>query len=154
MAGRGPAPEPTALKIIKGIRDRRQNKSEPKPKRGRPQCPRWLGGRARTVWRQVVAILSDMGVLTKADGIALARYCDALVRWRDAADEVDQAGITYEAGDLVKPNPALRAYLDLNSMLTRLEQEFGLTPSARTRIQIDASAAIDEFDEFLKVKHG
>jgi len=82
-----------------------------------------------------------MGVLTRIDGNALSRYCRLWARWRKAEAFIDQRGDMYplkdESGKVrcfqQWPQVAIAGKLALQ--LTRLEQEFGMTPSARARIQ-------------------
>ena len=54
----------------------------------------------------------------------MGRYCDALVRWRKAANGQPKCFQQY---------PQVSLHHKLGLMLLRLEQEFGLTPSARAR---------------------
>jgi P27 family predicted phage terminase small subunit len=97
---------------------------------------------ALVVWGQVVTQLGPTRVLTLADGYALGRYCDAFVRWREAADFLDANGSTYiirgadESPKCVMPFPQVAIYSKLASLLSRLEAEFGLTPSSRSRISV------------------
>ena len=81
-------------------------------------------------------------MLTRVDGNALARYCRLWSRWRKVEAFLDQHGEVYplkDEGGRVKylqqwPQVAIAG--KLAHLLTRLEQEFGMTPSARTRIQV------------------
>ena len=65
---------------------------------GRLTCPQWLSVEARAVWRKTVRHLRPFGHLRPCDGLALARYCDAmvlhrrLVAVRDAAPDDVSAG--------------------------------------------------------------
>jgi len=98
-----------------------------------------LNADALKVWNEVVVELSAMGILSKSDGRALGRYCDALVRWRKAAKFIDEHGDMYALKDAngqpkcFQQYPQVSLYHKLGLMLLRLEQEFGLTPSARAR---------------------
>ena len=87
-------------------------------------------------------MLEGMGVLTKADGNALARYCRIWSRWRKAEDFIDEHGLVYPLKDddgnvkCVQQWPQVSIANKLAQQLTRLEGEFGLTPSARARLQL------------------
>jgi P27 family predicted phage terminase small subunit len=95
-----------------------------------------------------------MGVLTKADGNTLSRYCRLWSRWRKAEAFIDQHGEVYplkdDAGNVkcVQQWPQVAIANKLAQQLTRLEQEFGLTPSARARLQLaPAGAAVPDHDK-------
>ena len=138
----GPAPEPTALKLARGNPGKRAlNDREPKPKRGRPRCPDWLDRTGRAKWREVVPQLDAMGVLTKIDGSALARYCHFHSWWRKIDDGITDANDEWRAfGNMMKVAQELR----------RLEQEFGMTPSSRTRIHAEGKEQeVDAFEKFM-----
>ena len=143
MGKRGPRPLPTAVLQARGSRRAKANKLEPEPPAGLPECPDWLSDDAKAVWSQITPILQKMGVLTIADGNALARYCTALAQWREAEMFLQKYGLTYpvkSGNGTVKcffQWPQVAIVQKLSLVLTRLEQEFGLTPSARTRIEID-----------------
>lgn len=144
MGRRGPAPTPTNVLKLRGstLVTKAREESEVKGPHGRPTCPKWLNNEAKAAWRQVVPILEGMGVLTKADGNALARYCRLWARWRKAEDFIDEHGLVYplkdDAGNVkcVQQWPQVSVAHRLALQLTRLEQEFGLTPSARARLQL------------------
>jgi phage terminase small subunit len=84
MGRRGPAPKPTALKLLQGNPGKRAiNGREPKPKTGMPRCPDWLDEEAKACWKRIVPQLNGMGVLTLIDADALANYCDTWSRWKN-----------------------------------------------------------------------
>jgi P27 family predicted phage terminase small subunit len=128
---------------------KRRERSEAKGPSGKPRCPQWLDADAKAVWRQLVPQLQTMGVFTRVDSNPLARYCRLWSRWRKAEAFLDQHGEVYplkDEGGRVKylqqwPQVAIAG--KLAHLLTRLEQEFGMTPSARTRIQVDPQPAED-----------
>ncbi len=98
-------------------------------------------------------MLDRMGVLTKVDCNALARYCVLWSRWRKAEEFIRDRGDSYlvkdEAGGLkaIKPYPQVRMANQLSEQLLRLEQQFGMTPSARTRIEVPQQDAQDGQDK-------
>ena len=144
MGQRGPAPMPTEVLKLRGstLVTKRRKRLEAKGPSGNPRCPQWLDPDAKAMWRQLVPQLETMRVLTRVDGNALARYCRLWSRWRKAEAFLDQHGEVYplkDEGGRVKylqqwPQVAIAG--KLAHLLTRLEQEFGMTPSARTRIQV------------------
>ena len=157
MGRRGPPPEPTALKVLKGNPGRRPlNDCEPRSKLERPRCPTWLDKEAKSVWKKIVPKLEAMGVLTEIDGQALTRYCTAWAQWKRSIEFIQKRGDTFAIKDdkgeirYLQQYPQVSIANKLATQLTRLEQEFGMTPSARTRIRIERSVELDEFERFLK----
>lgn len=139
MGKRGPAPAPTALKLVKGERRSRINENEPKPstRSTPPACPQWLRPEARRVWKRLAPDLRRRGVLTEWDREAFAVYCEAVVHHRQACEILDASAVIIRGaqGNLVK-NPLLQVIRDQAAIIRAFSQEFGLTPSARSTIKV------------------
>ena len=77
-----------------------------------------------------------MGVMTVADGTALATLAAAENRYWQAKEQVDKLGTIVKTtnGNLIQ-NPYLPVMNKAWEQMMKLFQEFGLTPSSRTRIQ-------------------
>lgn len=88
-----------------------------------------------------------MGVLAVVDENALARYCRLHTRWRQAEKQVEQDGQTImvvsREGKKLAKNPAASLAAELAAHLLRLEQSFGLTPSARASLAGNAGKKPD-----------
>jgi P27 family predicted phage terminase small subunit len=144
MGRRGPPPTPTNLLKLRGspLASKRRHATEPKPDPTRPRCPAWLDDEAKLAWRQLIPQLDAMRVLTRIDGNALTRYCQLWARWKKAELFMQKHGDTYplkdESGRIkcLMQFPQVASANKLAAQLTRLEQEFGMTPSARTRISV------------------
>lgn len=156
MAGIGPPPTPTAILKARGSWLPRTRKKEPQLGKGVPQCPSWLDADAKKAWKDLVPVLDGMGVLTKAEKRALARYCDLSVEYERLAIFVAEHGSTYPiknadgAVQRLCQFPQAVRKMALADVLLRLEQQFGLTPSARTRIQVDKKeTAVDGIERFF-----
>ena len=153
---------PTSIKLLRGNPGKRPlNKREPKPKEGIPHCPAWLCDEARKHWKLTAAILKDMGLLTTADGDALANYCDTWAEWREMREWIKKHGsvmpIRGKDGEIkyIQQAPQVNIARHHLLVLGRYQLEFGLTPSARTRIQIEKpSVEAAEFERFLGSKTG
>jgi P27 family predicted phage terminase small subunit len=149
----GPPPKPTALKLLTGNPGRRRiNSKEPQPDRGEPRMPDGLSEEAKTEWKRVIPILSEMGVLTVADGATVAGYCQSRADWLKAQAEIEEYGVTVaepitnRVGDVVgerrKKNPAVTVASDAKKMMRAFASDLGLSPAARTRVH--ASPADDK----------
>jgi len=113
----------------------------PSPKAGKPTCPRWLSKKAKEYFRGVLKILDGTGVVTVADGHALARLCQAWERYEDLEATIQEEGVTFSfvtrGGDTItKPRPEVIMQDKTMAQIIRLEAQFGLTPSARASLAV------------------
>ncbi len=100
MGLRGPAPEPTALKLHRGNPGKRPlNQWEPQPLPVPPACPAHLDADAKKEWRRLVKILMRMRVLTEADGMALASLCQALSTMTKAQQKLNETQKSFQPKD-------------------------------------------------------
>lgn len=150
--GRGRKPIPTAIKLARGNPSKRPiNDLEPLPARRAPECPIELTGHAGAAWDQLTRTLEGMGVLTIADGNALARYCVLWARWRACEEYLAEYGMFRETdGGSVRVPHAIEAR-QLAEQLIRIECEFGLTPSSRTKIRVERVAKEETLEGFLRI---
>ena len=158
MGQRGPARAPTATLKLRGsslVRKGRGDR-EPQPAKELPRCPSWLDKSSRAAWRVLAPALHECGILTKIDRNPLARYCRFWTRWRRAEDWIEENGSAYPLKDadgktrriMTFPQVAIANALALQ--LTRLEQEFGMTPASRSRLTLEqAELERDPLKEFL-----
>ena len=151
MAAPGRTPQPTALKLLRGNPGKRPlNQREPKPRPVAPKCPPWLDYDAKREWRRVVVELERIGVLTSVDMAALAGYCQAYSRWKEAESVLTDKGMVFETekGYLV-PRPEVTIAKTYLGFVKSFCAEFGLTPSARGRMtlpEVDDDAGADLLD--------
>jgi P27 family predicted phage terminase small subunit len=153
---KGPRPKPTSIKKLLGNPGRRPlNKSEPKPKRQRSRPPAHLSDKARGTWERIAIILDDMGVLTAADSIALEMLCEAYADYLLARDELEAFGSNFyqtvnsQGGVMHRPHPAVAVMQDADRRIRAWLSEFGITPSARSRVKIDPPAEPDPADKYF-----
>ena len=150
---RGPKPQPTTLKLLRGNPGKRPlNQHEPKPPDGMPECPEFLDDVAKAAWDRMSGMLRQMGVLTVVDGIALAALCVLYSRWVHAEEQVKKYGSVVKNPDRGHPmkSPYLRIANESLEALRKLLLEFGMTPSSRSRIHATVrSPEDDEFERFL-----
>lgn len=136
----GPAPEPTAVKRLKGNPGKRAlNTLEPLPATGEPVQPDWLSDTAKLVWARLVEEMSTCpGLLTIVDGGALAKLCSLEADWLENEEQLKQSGQLYKdpASGRVGKSPRLTIKQELTEQILILYRELGLTPSARTRLHV------------------
>jgi P27 family predicted phage terminase small subunit len=151
MMGRPPLP--THIKLVKGTaRPHRLNSDEPKPPLVVPEPPSHLDEREKAKFTSTAEMLVRRGVMTALDAGALARYAVAWCRWVDAEAEVKKRGLVVKTNaDFVIQNPFLAVANRCMNQMAQIESEFGLTPSARTRIRMEEQTdTIDPFEEYLR----
>lgn len=156
MGRRGPSPQPTALKIVRGNPGGKPlNKREPKPDHTIPDCPGWLNEEAKAAWARLAPKLAKMHVLTDSDGDALSAYCQVYARWKEAEQFLQVHGSVFEFEIDGQPRSRTRPEAvqakELLQLMRQFQGEFGLTPSSRSRIVVAAEAGDtdEEFEKFL-----
>jgi P27 family predicted phage terminase small subunit len=142
---RGRKPTPTHLKLVRGNPGKRPlNASEPVPQLALPSPPAELCADARVEWERVAGELHRIGVLSSIDRAPLAAYCQAYGRWivaeRAIAKMAERDQLT--EGLMIKTtngnavqNPLVGTANKAMGDMVRYAAEFGMTPSARSRVQ-------------------
>lgn len=163
MAIRGRKPKPTVLKVLSGNPGKRPlNEKEPKPDIMEPRKPYGvMPKRALKIWNELAPQLLELGVLTVIDGPAFALLC---IHWaiaieasklvREAEEELGQGIITEDDRGRERKHRALQVLRDATREFKSLGAEFGLTPSSRSRLEIEAPEEIDELDQLLRRASG
>jgi P27 family predicted phage terminase small subunit len=156
----GRRPKPSYLKLVTGNPGKRPiNKNEPKPSREKlPSAPAELYEDAKIEWRRIARELHRLGLLTTLDRAALAAYCQAWGRWiaaeRALAEMAKRDMLTH--GLLIKTtngnaiqNPLVGTANRAMMAMMRCALEFGMTPSARSRLSSPQGADMtNPFAEF------
>ncbi len=141
MAQRGRKPIPTAIKELEGNPGKRVlNKKEPKPKRKAPKCPMWLDNEAKKEWKRTAKQLEQLGILTEVDMAAFAGYCQAYARWKEAEEFISKHGtIVKTPSGYWQQVPQVSIAQTYLKIMNKFCEQFGLTPSARSRIVSDSN---------------
>lgn len=138
---------PTHLKVLAGNPGKqRLPKGEPEPPPGMPDPPSQLKGYALGEWDRIAQGLNNMGVLSYWDRECLGAYCVAYSRWRHAEEELQK--LEYKNGVLAAlvlqtkqgnwiQQPLIGIANKAAGDMVRFAAEFGMTPSARSRLAID-----------------
>lgn len=129
--------KPTALRIIEGNAARRPlPENEPKPELG-AVAPKWLSPLAAEHWSLVSEQLEEVGVLTRMDQTALALYCEAFARYKDATEHVTKFGtIVKSPSGYPMQSPYLAIASKAHEQMVKLLVEFGMTPAARSKVEV------------------
>lgn len=150
MARPGPAPKPVELKVLEGNPGKRAlPASSPKPQPVAPVCPRGLPSRARRFWKEHAPKLEWLGILTEVDGAAFAMLATHWAIAFEAARAIREEGLTAaDENGATRKHPLLQVLRDNSAAFRMYAAEFGLTPSARGRLDIPEPAGEDDFFGF------
>ena len=135
---RGRIPRPAKLRLAEGAKPSEVNQAEPIA----PDEELWpppLPDDVQDVWTYSVRQIDHMRLKSSADRDALVAYCVAVVNNRRAMYDLEDNGITIPGSlpGTVVTNPAWRVFRDSSNVIRAFAQEFGLTPSGRTRIKVE-----------------
>jgi P27 family predicted phage terminase small subunit len=145
MGQRGPLPN---LKIVDGSFE--MPKSIPRPKPSLPKCPDWLSEEAKAEWQRVAKPLYDLGLLTELDKQTLAMYCETWARYLRSQRVLAKEGDVFiQPSGIPKQRPEYYIMRDCLKELRMLINLFGLSPSARMRMQLPEAQEPDELEALL-----
>lgn len=155
MGRRGPAPRPTRLNELAGNpgkRARNAREAQPAVPAKLPTAPRWMSEEAKGLWKRIARQLFECGLLTAVDQTALAALCEAYGTFMEARGVVAEEGmIAYSEKGAPYQHPAVGVMNSARKELLTWMREFGMTPSARSRIRVDqeeVDGMEDLFSEF------
>ena len=137
----GRPPQPTKLRLLRGNPGKRKiNRREPQPVAEVPSCPDWLSAEAKEVWKDTVALLSQLNILARVDRDALTAYAQVYVRWRATEQWLDQHGLVYPLRDekgkirCMQQFPQVSIARNYLQAVRAFQTELGMSPSARSRV--------------------
>ncbi|MHA1225276.1 MAG: P27 family phage terminase small subunit [Candidatus Hodarchaeales archaeon] len=132
----GLKPKPTKLKVLEGNRGHRRIPKNPEPAAVLPDPPEWMDEVAKNKWRELAKALYQLGLLTEVDVGALEALCQLYAKWRRVTEN-KQSGT--------------HAEVTLARELRMWYAEFGMTPSSRSRIDVEKiDDKSNEWREFIQ----
>lgn len=150
MGKRGPVQRPTVLRVLEGNPGKRPIRPHVQMQAKEiPDPPVFLSPRALEEWNRLAPGLFALKLLTDADVGVFSAYCQAYGRWQDAETKLlemrEKDPQTF--GMLIKSskgNPIANPLVYIASAAMRdahrMALEFGMTPSARSRIDAEGQA--------------
>jgi P27 family predicted phage terminase small subunit len=146
---RGPQPKATSLRKLEGNPSKRRiNKKEPQPT-GAAARPDFVTGAAADEWDRATGAMPP-SFYTAADVPVLTVYCLAWVMYRNALAQVAREGMTSNGSTGQKvAHPALAVAAKQAELILRAADRLGMTPAARTRLQMPEDAPASKFDGLL-----
>jgi P27 family predicted phage terminase small subunit len=96
-----------------------------------------LKGEGKREWRRIVPELERLGLLTLVDRAALAGYCQAWGRAVAAEKVLAEKGMVKETPNgYLQQRPEVSIAFKAWQAVRAFASEFGLTPSARSRLSV------------------
>jgi P27 family predicted phage terminase small subunit len=112
--------------------------------------PDWLSPEAQTHWPLIAKQLRDAGILTEIDATALGQFCEVFARWKHASDLMGTRLLVKAPSGFLMQSPLLAVVNRAHEQMMRLLDEFGMTPSSRSRVTATKSGEGDPFAKFVK----
>ena len=125
---------------------------EPKPEKKAPVKPHQLDALAKRIWIRVVKQLEPLGLIAVTDDALLSAYCQTYSTWLTMCGELKRDGafvnlpvivngevvLDANGNTLTEPvkNPRLVEMRLLATQLRYMAAEFGMTPTARARLEV------------------
>jgi len=160
MGKRGPKPTPTAMLKLRGSWRGEINKNEPTPEVCIPDCPKELEGNAKDCWEELAPMLVDMSILTVADGKAFELLCVTFSNWKRSEEMLRKHGDVYPIRDAnneikyLQQSPYVAMARNFGKAFKEMLCEFGLTPSARSRVSTSGDKQTKTADARMKYLSG
>lgn len=155
---KGRKPKPSTLRLLQGKRGHRPlNSREPKPETAIPDCPEVVSTlpAAKLKWDELTPKLYRAGILTEVDGDALAAYCTEYAHYVDCENFVRENGsvmtLRDDKGNVKWCQPVPQETLRAKHLekMRQLLVEFGMTPSARSRLHATPPKEVNPTEQFL-----
>lgn len=156
MGERGPKPKPTRMRVLEGNPSKRplpQNEPMPDKPERTPSVPSWLPENAKAIWKQYARQLWELGLLTGIDVEAYATLCETTALYRTAVDMIQEQGAVWVNEETGYSQQTAWVSIRNNALkqAQSLWSEFGMTPAARTRVEVDKGEEkeVDKLTELL-----
>lgn len=162
--GSGKRARPTALKVLEGGKGK-PNEPVPAPAEY-IDPPTDLPPDALAEWNRVTPELYELGYVSEIDRAALTAYCMAYALYigaqraiaaeqkrdtkRRGKKKTGSGGLLVltQYGNLIQ-NPAVGVLNKAGAAMVKYASEFGMTPAARSRINVKKARTKDPTDEFF-----
>lgn len=147
-------PVPTVLKKLRGNPGKRAyNDLEPMPDKLErfPDPPKGMPAAAKKEWYEVGPLLFNVGCLTSVDLTPFKIYCLEFHKYQQAIRFVKKHGavLVNQTSGVYYTNPAENQANKLKDSMRKFWSDFGMTPVARTRIEVDDAPKEDPMEKFL-----
>ena len=130
-----------------------QPKNAPTPTADNLAAPPHLGGAALAKWVELREVLEPAGLMTDADKDSLAQYCVNWQLYLQCIEAINKHGMVLEftassGKDYSQVSPHTTTMLKLHTAMVKAAKEFGLTPYARSSMDVGEPKEVDLIDQF------
>lgn len=147
---KGAKPKPVKLRLVEGgrpsriVQEMRRTGADVLPQASpkHPAKPKAMSEAAAAQWDFVCGLIEELGLLSRTDTIAIQLLCEAYADYCKAIEAIKKnGGETYRTqtsrgkGVIVRNIPAVRQKLEADHRIRLWLAEFGMTPSARSRVR-------------------
>ena len=110
--------------------------------------PDYLSTKAKKLWKRLVKLLDDQGILSNVDLTSLSGYCSSWDHYVEAEKSLKENGLTIVTGSgYVQVRPEVSISRESLKLMKTFATEFGMTPNSRSKMAIDLDD--DDDDDFL-----
>ena len=150
MGIRGRKPKPHGLRLLEANAKPKKTSARPRPA-GLETPPADLPKKGKELWKQLAPEMVRLGLLTELYAPAFQILCLAWAIAQEASQIVQKEGLT-TLGDrgTLKKHPAVTMLNQTSQIFRQWCCEFGLTPSARTRVDIQEPEEPSEMEKLLR----
>ena len=155
MGDRGPAAKPRSQHQQDGTyrADRHGSGTLPVEIPGKPGD---LTPVASAAWNTITKHLESAGLVSSIDGHAIRLLCESWELYLDACEKIAADGLIVQsvtkAGTNDVPNPAIRIRDAAWKQVYLMLRQFGMTPSARTGLNLTPAGGQDPFERLLQAR--
>jgi len=116
---------------------------------GTPEKPGGLSQVASLEWDMLIAELTDIGSISQVDRAAIEMASRYAGYFAEAAEDVQQHGLTVATKTGAKANPSIRARDDAARIRKTYLEALGLTPASRSRVSTSAPDSEPSLEDIL-----
>ncbi len=145
-------PKPSNIRILEGMRGHRPlNHREPQVSTALGDPPHWFNEHQRGTWAHALEHC-PVGMLKETDRAVFVLYCVHEFNFTEATTAMigQPLMIRQPPSNRLCENPLSERIRDESRAMLRCITELGFSPSARTRVHVDISAPVNEFDDVTK----
>jgi P27 family predicted phage terminase small subunit len=144
----GRPPKPNVLKLLDGNPGKRPLPNAVDLPRGLPGPPAFLDKIGRKTWRRLVPMLESLGLDVATGYYHVVLYCQWSSIGERAWDELRSGPLSVDGQRGPTLHPAITVLDKATAKIVLIGREFGLTPSAASRIALPSVSESDPFAEF------
>jgi phage terminase small subunit len=159
LGKRGPAPKPTAIKVLQGNPGGRPlNKAEPRPEVTIPEPPVFLDDYAKQIWSELGYELYVVKCMTNIFWPDFMVLCSAISRFKKASEILkdgwnNKIPLRNKSGEVVgeyeQQKPEVAILHKAGDEIVRVSAKFGMSPSDISGISVSGNLR-DELTDFMQ----